>query len=112
MLKRREKRDHAVAWEDITGSGQVKHESGNGEGKRWTTGCIKIGGWRVRTKRVVSPSKETGIAFENHKECKLGRSYSSVFRCSQIPLNSPGKNMSSIFKCLSTSVRIIYYCCQ
>lgn len=62
MLKRREKRDHTVAWEDITGSGQVKYESGKREGKRRITGCKKIGGWRVRTKRVVSPSKETGIA--------------------------------------------------
>lgn len=37
-------------------------ESGNGEGKRQITGCEKIVGWRARTKRVVSPSKKTGIA--------------------------------------------------
>jgi len=51
------KRDHTVAWEDMSGSAQVKQEFGNGEGKRWITGCEKIVGWRARTKRVVSPSE-------------------------------------------------------
>lgn len=65
---KRERGDHTVAWEDIAGSDQVKHESRKGEGKRWITGCQKIGGWTVRTKRVVSPSKETGIALRSVRD--------------------------------------------
>lgn len=49
-------RGHNRVWSGKT------DESGNGEGKRWITGWEKIAGWRVRTKRVVSPSKESGIA--------------------------------------------------
>lgn len=55
----KKERCHPVLWEDVTGK---TDESGSEEGKRQITGCEKIGDVRARTNRVLSPSKETGIA--------------------------------------------------